>query len=230
MKRNIILFLILIVLFQPLWAGYEYSAAKFNVVWMEEDKMWTCALSPHNPPTTADKQFGSSGGLSLEEYKFCSMAINGREGESKAILFCFIALTSRYHNKDFANACNNLIDNNKYLIKIKLSNGKKLEGVVGLSAKTEIIEKGAEYDFKWGMIRIEAQLSELHCKGEPSAESLEHETFIAQLLANSDIKEIEIGNFKQKITPYFYTHKTIDAMLRTLSDCTGELDIYFPTQ
>lgn len=230
MKRKIILFLAIIALIQPLWAGYEYGAAKFDVFWMEDSKMWSCVLSPHNPPNNADAQFGSSGGISLEEYKFCSMAINGREGETKAILFCFVGLTSRYSNKDFANACKDLINNDEYLIKIKLSNGKKLEGIVKLSAMLERCDNGAEYDFKWGIIRFEAQLSDLHCKGEPAPDSLEHETFVAQLLTNSDIKEIEMGKFKQKIAPYFYTHKTIDAMLRSIADNTGELDIYFPTK
>lgn len=234
MKRTILLTIVLMAMILPLRAAYEYGAASFDISWVESSKQWVCKLTPHDPPTKLEQNIGNQGFVNIEgdKHAACSIVLNGSAGYSKEISFLYIKLFHKYAlDQNFLDLMNSIGNSKSQMpITIKLKNGKKLEGtasVISFGGKVAE-ENGIRIDA--GVICAAVQFSDMHCKGEPDPESLDHETFIAQILANNNIESLEIGKVKKKLYPDFSTSKTIQAMLKKLAECTDELNIYFPTK
>ena len=232
MKRFISITLLLITFSHVTWADYEYGPAQFVTIWDDEEQLFVAKL--HNDPSKyAAEYLGvyvKMGGSQLADIQ-----IVGKEGFSKSLRISIFKLV----DGSLFELCSKTGDNWVQLpITLQMKNGKKLTGICSCRGRTwkgDMVQRLFSMDPNYPQfhqacrISLTVDFSELHCKGEPDPESLEHETFIATMLTSSDIKNLELGkgNYKTKFDP-FSTRATINAMLRAIADCTYETDIYFP--
>lgn len=232
MKRLISITLLLITFYHVAWADYEYGPAQFVTIWDDEEQLFVAKL--HNEP---QKYMAEHLGVYVEMggKQMADIQIAGKEGFSKSLRISIFKLA----NGSLFDFCSMTGDNWVQLpITLQMKNGKKLTGICSCRGKTwkgDVVQKVFGMDpncpqfHQACRISLTVDFSELHCKGEPDPESLEHETFIATMLTSSDLKNLELGkgNYKTKFDP-FSTRATINAMLRSVADCTNETDIYFP--
>lgn len=233
MKRKMILLLALLALFQPSWAAYEYGAASFDIKWFENLKQWWCILTPNDPPGKLNEFIGPQSYIKIDgEYAVCSIQLCGNTGYSKSIKIFYMKLLNEYlKDPSFLGLLESIGNSKSQMpIIIKMKNGQKLEGTASIDAFGGIAAEENGIRTYAGGICVEFQFSYMHCKGEPNPESLSHETFIAQIFANYNIDNFELGKVKKKLYPYFSTSKTLQAMLKKLAEYTDELDIYFPSK
>ena len=233
MKRILFIIVAVFTCAHPLWALYEYSAAPIETIWEDDDQQFISRFERNDPPHYIRELFG--GYYEISDAIYIDLQIAGKENYSKELRIEFFQLVYG-HLFDFSGSLPNSFQS--FPISIQLKNKTKFEGLCQIKQANlsggvvgRAFEGLEERHQKISRVYVTVNFSDLHCKNEPSAETLDHETFIGQALYSSDIKSIEFGkgNFKVKFNK-FSTHATLYKMLQELADCTDETDIYFPNK
>lgn len=234
MKRITILLLTIITLALSASAEYDRDPAPTETIWDEDDQQFICRLKRNDPPRFIFERFGGYtqfGGREMGDFQ-----VVGQHGYSKNVR---IVVGQLVYGGVF-DFCQRIGESwSTVPIKIQMKDKKiKLTGTCrckGVIIKGDVVKNAwgfsDEYPehHKLARIWLSVSFDDLHCKGEPDPNSLEHETFIAKAISSSDIKTIELGNgaYKFKLDP-FHSMYTMREMLKTIAECTDEMSIYFP--
>ncbi|MBP5560574.1 MAG: hypothetical protein J6X70_02050 [Muribaculaceae bacterium] len=233
MKRLALISLAIIAFAQFARAEYEYGPAKTETLWYEDDQQFVCRLFRNDPPKLVFEVFGCF--IKIGNHQVVDLQLAGKEGYSKELRFTIGALADGSIFDFCGSVGEGWVD---MPILIQMKDGKKLNGVCRCSTdilKGDVVKRAFTLDPNYPQyhrlcrVYVGISFSDLHAKGEPDPDSLDHETFIGQAISSSNIKSLELGKgaFKTKFGS-FSTQLTIQAMLRSIADCTYETELYFP--